>query len=307
MSLSKIIKMKYLEIVNKIIINTLKKKNNYLIYGQNINSGTYISGLSKNIDSIKKSKIFNTPNCEYSMIGAGFGVMIAEGNAIYFGKQLDFLLLGVDHFVNTLNAIKTNYKKLKGSYTIITFACDQGFQGPQSSFNNIDDLSSLAQFDTYQINTLYEAEKIIPYAINKRGFKIISIGQRLSGQEIYSENPTHISKNYSFLNYHNNREIMIICSNFSFYYALELKENLQKKKNVGIINVNFLEKLDFKTLFDGIKFSQELIFISDTKSINHRFFYIAAEIRKKFNKKIKYIYRDKFTWNVQKDNLNIIL
>ena len=115
------------------------------------------------------------------------------------GKQLDFLLLGVDHFVNTLNAIKTNYKKLKGSYTIITFACDQGFQGPQSSFNNIDDLSSLAQFDTYQINTLYEAKKIIPYAINKRGFKIISIGQRLSGQEIYSENPTHISKNYSFL------------------------------------------------------------------------------------------------------------
>ena len=101
---------------------------------------------------------------------------------------------------NTLNAIKTNYKKLKGSYTIITFACDQGFQGPQSSFNNIDDLSSLAQFDTYQINTLYEAKKIIPYAINKRGFKIISIGQRLSGQEIYSENPTHISKNYSFLN-----------------------------------------------------------------------------------------------------------
>ena len=48
--------MKYLETVNKIIINTLKKKNNYLIYGQNINSGTYISGLSKNIDSIKNQK-----------------------------------------------------------------------------------------------------------------------------------------------------------------------------------------------------------------------------------------------------------
>jgi pyruvate/2-oxoglutarate/acetoin dehydrogenase E1 component len=299
--------MKYLETINKIIINTLKKKKNYLIYGQNINSGTYISGLSKNIDLVKKSKIFNTPNCEYSAIGAGFGVMIAEGNVIYFGKQLDFLLLGVDHFVNTLNAIKTNYKKIKGSYTIITFVCDQGFQGPQSSFNNIDDLSSLAQFDTYQINTLYEARKVIPYAINKRGFKIIAIGQRLSGQKIYLGNPMHVSKNYSFINYHDKKKIIIICSNFSFYYALELKENLLKKKSVGIININFLEKLEFDALFKYIKFSEELIFISDTKSINHRFFYIAAEIGKKFDKKIKYIYRNKFTWNVQKDNLNINL
>ena len=42
--------MKYLEIINKNIMKCLVKENKSFIFGQNINSGTFMSGLSKNIN-----------------------------------------------------------------------------------------------------------------------------------------------------------------------------------------------------------------------------------------------------------------
>ena len=90
--------MKYLEIINKNIMKCLVKEKKSFIFGQNINSGTFISGLSKNINRNKNIKVHNTPNCENSMIGCGFGFIISGGTAIYFAKQLDFMLLGCDHF-----------------------------------------------------------------------------------------------------------------------------------------------------------------------------------------------------------------
>ena len=178
--------MNYLDEINKNLINSLNKEKNSLIFGQNINCGSFISGLTKNFDKQKRLKIYNTPNCEYSMIGSGFGFLISGGTAVYFAKQLDFMLLGCDHFVNTFNSIKNN-NQINGKFKIVLFVCDQGFQGSQSSFNNIDDLSSLAQFDTYQINTKFEAETVTKYFFKKKGFAIYSVGQRLSKTEIFNK------------------------------------------------------------------------------------------------------------------------
>ena len=175
--------MKYLDSINKNIINFLNTQK-FFIYGQNINTGTFISGLTKNIYRVKKNPIKNVPNCENSLVGLGFGIMLDGGNAVYIAKQLDFLLLGIDHFVNTMNFIKIK-KKLFGSFNIITFVCDQGFQGPQSSFNNMDDLSSLAQVNSFQINTLFEANKIFSGKKLFKGFNIITISQRLSNKKIF--------------------------------------------------------------------------------------------------------------------------
>ena len=48
--------MKYLEVINKNIIKCLEKEKKTFVFGQNINSGSYISGLSKNIDKIKNQE-----------------------------------------------------------------------------------------------------------------------------------------------------------------------------------------------------------------------------------------------------------
>lgn len=294
--------MNYLDEINKNLINSLNKEKNSLIFGQNINCGSFISGLTKNFDKQKRLKIYNTPNCEYSMIGSGFGFLISGGTAVYFAKQLDFMLLGCDHFVNTLNSIKNN-NQINGKFKIVLFICDQGFQGSQSSFNNIDDLSSLAQFDTYQINTKFEAEAVTKYFFKKKGFSIYSVGQRLSKTEIFNKMPKSFSKNYSFIEYFLGQDKTIISSNFAFNYALNLKNKIEKKtdKEVGLINTNFVTNLDINFLNEKIKNKKEIIFISDSKSINHRFFKIINEL--KISSKFRFIYRKKISWENQSDEM----
>ena len=48
--------------------------------------------------------IINTPNLENTLVGTGFGLMLSGLQAAFFMKQQDFLLLGVDHLVNTYNS-----------------------------------------------------------------------------------------------------------------------------------------------------------------------------------------------------------
>lgn len=293
----------YLKYINEQLIRNLKLVSNPFIFGQNLNSGTYISGLSRNIDSVGSKYIHNTPNCEYSMIGAGFGIMIAGGHAIYFAKQLDFMLLGCDHFVNTLNSIKTNNQGKNGSFKLILFVCDQGFQGSQSSFNNIDDLSSMAQFDTYQINTKYEADNVMKHFFKKKGFSILSIGQRLSRDKIFEKKPLSKAKDFSFVSYFSGDDTTIVCSNFSFKYALQIKTDIERKTNkkVGIINSNYTVNPDINYLKKVIKKQKKIIFISDTKSINHRFFKLSSYLGDKIKK--KFIFREKFNWSNQIDTI----
>ena len=69
-----------------------------------------------------------------------FGLMLNNVSSVFFMKQLDFLLLGIDHLVNTYNIIRSVKKYLKSSFTIMPIIVDNGFQGPQSSFNNFGDI-----------------------------------------------------------------------------------------------------------------------------------------------------------------------
>jgi pyruvate/2-oxoglutarate/acetoin dehydrogenase E1 component len=299
--------MNYLSAINNIYIQELKKKKDWIIYGQNLFSGSYITGLSKNINKIKKSRIINTTNSEYTAIGMGFGVMINGGHAVYFVKQLDFLLLGVDHFVNTLNHIKTQNSLIReklGSFVIITYVCDHGWHGSQSSFNNIDDLSSLAQINSYQINTEFEAQKIIPSVFDKKEFSIISLGQRLVKKDITIEKANSFSKNYSAFAYYDSDDVLIISCNFAFDYALQIRKKINSKfgiYKVGIININFINDIDINFILKRINYQKKIILISDTKSINSRIFSFIPLIKKKFKKNIHIIKRENFDWKIQED------
>ena len=70
--------------------------------------------------------------------------MMSGVSGIFFMKQLDFLLLGIDHLVNTYNIIRNVQEKYpNGSFTIVPTIVDSGYDGPQSSFNNLNDLISV--------------------------------------------------------------------------------------------------------------------------------------------------------------------
>ena len=54
--------MNYIEYINKLIRNSVKKEKEIVLYGQNISTGSCISGLTKGLKVNEHSKIINTPN-----------------------------------------------------------------------------------------------------------------------------------------------------------------------------------------------------------------------------------------------------
>ena len=91
-------------------INKLCLNEPTIIFGQNIISGSRISGLGKGLESHSHSLAINTTNTENSLIGMGFGVLLTGVNAIYLMKQHDFGLLGFDQLRHTNNLVQNlNY------------------------------------------------------------------------------------------------------------------------------------------------------------------------------------------------------
>ena len=76
--------MKYLDFYN--LIFTKNNLNGYIAFGESINNGSFLGGLSRFILKNKDLKIFNCTNAEYTHIGIGFGIALGGGKAIYVCK-----------------------------------------------------------------------------------------------------------------------------------------------------------------------------------------------------------------------------
>ena len=141
--------MNYIELVNNLLKEQVSKHERLVIFGQNISAGSCIGGMTRGLSIPKSGRIINSTNSENSLCGFGFGMMINEISSIFFMKQLDFLLLGVDHLVNTFNVIRNH--KNNASFTIFPVVMDNGYQGLQSSSNNFADFCSIARIKGYSI------------------------------------------------------------------------------------------------------------------------------------------------------------
>ena len=162
----------------------------------------------------------------------GFGIMMKKKSSIYFGKQLGyFVLLGVDHFVNTLNQIKVSKPDL-GCFTIFLYVCDQGYQGPQSSFNSFSDLVSLCGIDTFQINSKYDAKKIIEKKLSSKGFKIIGISSKHSKQNILDLPAIDYSEDLKIFQYLRGNYTAAVSFNFSLMDAKNVADEFYLKKKM---------------------------------------------------------------------------
>ena len=146
---------RYLETVNQLLSEVLRARPDTLVYGENIDKGSCLCGVARGLPG----RIVNVGNCENTHVGAGFGLLLNGINSVLIVKQLDFLLLGLDQIVNTWNLIRCAYKTGDlGSFTIVVIVCDQGWQGPQSSFNGFSNICSLARIEGYTLNARAEAE-----------------------------------------------------------------------------------------------------------------------------------------------------
>jgi len=282
--------MKYIELVNNLLKQEVNKYEELVLFGQNISAGSCLGGLTRNLKVKESSKVINSTNSENSLCGFGFGLLIGGVNSILFMKQLDFLLLGIDHLVNTFNIIRNMDEiKSKASFTIMPIIVDNGYQGPQSSLNNLSDFCSIARIPGFTITNNLDAKRIISSELVKPGFRIICPSQRLFHEEIHEEKIDFVNNDNTIFQYRTGSNVTIVCFNLSFSYGAELSNRLKKEGiSSSLFSVNSPISSDWGKIIEDLKITKQLVVFEDSKSVNTNVDTLLNHISKfcELNKKI---------------------
>ena len=260
----------YITAVNQLITSVVATIPGVCLYGQNINTGTYISGLSKNLKVQDSGRIINTQNSESTLCGVGFGLMLSGAPAIYFVKQLDFMLLGVDHFVNTYNFIRCSRDlDSLGSFSIIMLICDQGLQGPQSSFNSFGDFCSIARIPCYSLTNSQDATRVLHTQLNAPGFRMIGLSSRLCKTEFLQPEMVYAAEDSSVFQYTEGDGATIVCFNFSLPEGYVLRRKLLDKGiTSSLFSANYVPYPSWDRIKQSVAVTRKLVVIDDSKSVN---------------------------------------
>lgn len=259
--------MKYVEFINSIIKANVSQEKGIVLFGQNINAGSCIGGLTRNFKVENSSLVINTPNSENSLCGVGFGLMISGVNSIFFMKQQDFLLLGIDHLVNTYNIIRN--KKPIASFTIVAVVVDSGYEGPQSCLNSFADFCSIAKVPGFTITNKVDAEQILNSELVSPGFRLMGVSQRLFRKEIIEPEVVFVNQEKTIFQYSAGEGATIVCFNFSLPYGIELKEKLKEKGlEPSLFSVNALTPVKWDKIIEDLGHTKKLVVIDDCKSIH---------------------------------------
>ncbi len=279
--------MRYIQHINELIVKKTANTDGLVLYGQNIAAGSCLSGLTRGLKVGKGGLIINTPNSENTLAGLGFGMMLGGTSSIFFMKQLDFLLLGIDQLVHSYNFIRR--KEPRASYTIVAIISDLGWHGLQSSFNNFGDMCSIARIPGWTITNRADAEEIINTHLIAPGFRIIGVPQRLFGQEILELKTIFINNDKTLFQYEKGKKATIVCFNCSLPYGLKLHEFLKEKKiDSSLFSINSVTPINWDKIIEDGKKTKNLVVIDDSKSENLSCdnFLVAMLEKCKLNKKI---------------------
>jgi pyruvate/2-oxoglutarate/acetoin dehydrogenase E1 component len=259
--------MKYVEFINSTIKAKVSQEDGIALFGQNINAGSCLSGLTRNLKLKEDSLIVNTPNCENTLCGIGFGLMISGVNSIFFMKQQDFLLLGIDQLVNTYNFIR--HKDIDASFTIMAIVVDSGYEGPQSCLNSFADFCSIARVPGFAITNKADAEQIINSQLVSPGFRLLGVSQRLFKTEIIELPVVSVNEDRSIFQYSSGEDVTIVCFNFALPYGSELEERLKKKGlESSLFSVSALTPVKWNEIINDLSHTKTLVVIDDCKSVH---------------------------------------
>lgn len=266
----------YIQSISSILASAVSDKGGLVVYGENITNGSKIVGIGRGLEQGKNYQLINVGNCESTHIGLGLGILLRGGKALLVAKQLDFMLLGLDQLVNTLNSIREMPNQPKGSFTILAVVCDQGFQGPQSSFNSAELIGDLSNSDVFFISDPAQAEYIFSNEIGRPGFRIILLSQRFFGEETGDKSTAFkVLEEGKVFQYENGTNGSILCFNFSVPQGKQLRnKHLEQKSEYNLFSCNF--PLTDSFLKRGRDYFGKKIILIDDSKIQAGFIYKSA-------------------------------
>jgi len=261
--------MKYVEYLNNLINVETAKPEHVVLFGQNINAGSCLAGLTRNLAVQPSGRVINSTNAENSLVGFGFGLMMGGVHGVFFMKQMDFLLLGTDHLVNTYNIIRSVRHQLKdGSFTIVAVVVDSGYEGPQSALNNFADFCSVARIPGFTITNKVDADFIFARHFLQPGFRIIGVSQRLERADIIDpgEQISTVGDGEIF-QYSEGEGATLVSFNFSFPQVLKLRASLAARGvPTSHFNVNSPVAVDWTAIKESVSRTGKIVVVDDSKS-----------------------------------------
>ena len=259
--------MKYTQYVNGLIKDEVANAEKLVLFGQNISAGSCLGGLTRGLKVRASSSIVNTQNSENTLTGVGFGLMLNSVSSVFFLKQQDFLILGIDHLVNTYNVLRVNDPK--ASFTIMPITVDSGYEGPQASFNNMGDFCSIAGIKGFSCTNKIDTRKIIKKHLISPGFRIIGVSQRLLREETLELDTSANGRNEKYFQYKNGRDVTIVCFNYSLPHGLNLHNKLAESNvSSSLFSVNTYSKFNYAPIIRDLSKTKNLVVIDDSKSGN---------------------------------------
>lgn len=260
---------KYLPSINEIIAREVNRLDHAVLYGENLDRGSFLSGLSKNLAAGPTRRIVNVGNCEYTHCGVGFGAMLGGANAVLFVKQLDFMLLGMDHFVSTYHLLRSRGDiSGLGSFTIVVAVYDQGYQGPQSSFNDLASMCSMARASGFTLTNLADAAAVAGREIHRPGFRIIALTQKSAGDEVFAPEGVVHADDCSVFRYCEGADLSIVCANFSLRNGLSLRRDFEERGvSCSLFSVNPVIAPDWRLLAADAARTGAVLVLDDTKGL----------------------------------------
>ncbi len=259
--------MKYVEYVNSSIKTVISKEEKLVIYGQNIDAASCLSGLTRGLSVVNDGFTINTPNSENTLTGIGFGLMLSGVSSIYFMKQMDFLLLRVDQLVNTYNVIRQT--TAHASFTIFPVNVDSGYEGPQSALNNLNDFCSISGVNGFSMTNSSDTKHIIENFLIRPGFRIISPSQRLLREEMIEIDTLHKQDELTYFQYRKGDDVSVVCFNYSLPYGIRLSDMLREQgMNTSLWSVNAFLDIDYTYMMQDVNHTKRLVVIDDAKSLH---------------------------------------
>lgn len=259
--------MKYVNYLNSLLERHIADAAEIVLYGQNINAGSCLGGLTKGLNALKNVTMINSQNSENTLVGMGFGLMLNQISSVFFVKQSDFLLLGLDQLVNTYNVVRQ--VETNASFTIFPITVDSGFEGPQASLNNLDDFCSISGIPTFTFTNSQDASYIFSRHFSKPGMKIFSAGQRLLNEDTRPMHCVSHCPDGNYFQYESGGDATIVCFNNALPYGIEL---LNRMKAVGkaasLFSINSCLRADYAEIIANIDLSKKLVLFDDSKSRN---------------------------------------
>lgn len=259
----------YVEHLNARLVEAVARHDSFVAFGQNIDAGSRLSGLTRGLPCHGRHRVINTPNVENTLVGVGFGLMLRGLAGAFVMKQLDFLLLGVDQIVNTWNVLRE--QRPTGSFTILAIVVDGGYAGPQSSFNGLYDLCAIARVPGFTVTNRFDIDAVMARHFGAPGFRIITVSERLFRTPLidWSVGAPVVHGEGEITRYAAGPAATIACCNLSFPKGVALAGALgDRGLTPSVFSINAAHPVDCRPIVDDLRTTGRLVLLDDSKSWN---------------------------------------